>query len=138
MVRTQTVLSSCWVYVPELEAEAYRTAGARNVIPVPDEIHGITRTRNWILRHAKDRHVVMIDDDVRSCGWLKLLGRASMKKPLDEGGWLGGIPEDLRGDRECGLSDLGCVDRRRAAHLLPLLSVSLAQLRDGVLHWHHQ
>jgi len=88
MVRTQTVLSSCWVYVPALEAEAYRTAGARNVIPVPDEILGITKTRNWILRHAKDRHVVMIDDDVRSCGWLKLLERASMKKGLAETEWL--------------------------------------------------
>jgi hypothetical protein len=55
---------------------------------VPNEVHGITQTRNWILRHTKDRRVVMIDDDVRTQGWNELLDRASMRHDLDEAAWL--------------------------------------------------
>jgi hypothetical protein len=83
MVRTQTILPSCRVYVPQLEAEAYEQAGAKNVVAVPDDVLGITATRNWILRNTADPHVVLIDDDVRSCGWVKLLAHAAMKRHLD-------------------------------------------------------
>jgi glycosyltransferase involved in cell wall biosynthesis len=88
MVRTQTVLPDCSVFVPALEAEAYRKAGARNVVAVPNEVQGITQTRNWILRNTRDRWVVMIDDDVRTHGYVKLLERAAMKVTLDAAQWL--------------------------------------------------
>jgi hypothetical protein len=89
MVRTQTILPSCRVYVPALEAEAYELAGARNVVPVPDDVLGITATRNWILRNTADCHVCMVDDDCRSSGYCKLLRHAAMKRHLDESAWLG-------------------------------------------------
>jgi hypothetical protein len=88
MVRTQTVLPDCSVFVPALEAEAYRQAGARNVVAVPNEVQGITATRNWILRNTRDRWVVMIDDDVRTHGWVELLPHAAMKQSLDAAQWL--------------------------------------------------
>jgi hypothetical protein len=88
VVRTQTVLPDCSVFVPALEAEAYRKAGARNVGAVPNEVQGITQTRNWILQNTRDRWVVMIDDDVRTHGYVKLLERASMKVTLDAAQWL--------------------------------------------------
>src|SRR5215471_6650248 len=88
MVRTQTVLPDCSVFVPALEAEAYWKAGARNVVAVPNEVQGITQTRNWILHHTRDRWVVMIDDDVRTHGYVKLLERAAMKVTLDAAQWL--------------------------------------------------
>jgi glycosyltransferase involved in cell wall biosynthesis len=88
VVRTQTVLPDCSVFVPALEAEAYRKAGARNVVAVPNEVQGITQTRNWILQNTRDRWVVMIDDDVRTHGYVKLLERASMKVTLDAAQWL--------------------------------------------------
>jgi hypothetical protein len=87
-VRTQKVLPSCRVYVPALEAPAYRKAGAKHVVAVPDDVRGITRTRNWILRHAHCRRVVMIDDDVINQGWTKLLPRNALNRRLDEPGWL--------------------------------------------------
>ena len=86
MVRTQTVVPDCSVFVPSLEA--YRKAGSRNVVAVPNEVQGITQTRNWILRNTRDRWVVMIDDDVRTHGYVKLLERAAMKVTLDAAQWL--------------------------------------------------
>jgi hypothetical protein len=86
-VRTQAVLPSCHVYVPALEASAYRVAGARNVVPVPDTVRGITKTRNWILAHAPSSRVVMIDDDVLQQGYIKLHSHQAQNVRLDEAAW---------------------------------------------------
>ena len=86
-VRTQAVLPDCSVFVPVLGVEAYRQAGARNVVGVPNEVRGITATRNWILRNIRDRWVVMIDDD-RTHGWVELLPHAPMKQTLTAAQWL--------------------------------------------------
>jgi hypothetical protein len=87
-VKTQAVLPSCSVYVPALEASAYRAAGAQNVVAVPDQVRGITRTRNWILRNTKSRHVVMIDDDVTTAGWIRLHDTQAERVSIDEPTWL--------------------------------------------------
>jgi len=87
-VKTLAVLPHATVFVPKLEARAYRKAGARHVRAVPDTVRGITATRNWILRHARSRRVVMIDDDVREQGWHRLLSHNSMRIDLDEPTWL--------------------------------------------------
>jgi hypothetical protein len=87
-VRTQKILPSCSVYVPQLEAPAYRRAGARHVVAVPNEIRGITATRNWILRNTKARRVVMLDDDVASQGYIKLHPRNAENIRLDEATWI--------------------------------------------------
>jgi hypothetical protein len=87
-VRSQKILSSCHVFVPKLEAPAYRDMGVKNVVAVPDNVVGITRTRNWILKNTKDRHVVMIDDDVRAQGFTRLHERHAVHEPLPETTWL--------------------------------------------------
>lgn len=87
-VRTQQVLPSCRVFVPALEVNAYRRLGTKHVVAVPNEVRGITATRNWILAHCRDRHVVMIDDDVRTQGYTKLLPRNALDRRLDEATWL--------------------------------------------------
>jgi TET-associated glycosyltransferase-like protein len=87
-VRTLAVLPAAHVYVPALEAAAYKATGAANVVSVPDAVRGITATRNWILDHTKSRRVVMIDDDVRTQGWSQLLDTSVHKQHLDQGTWL--------------------------------------------------
>jgi hypothetical protein len=87
-VRTQAVIPSCTIYAPALEAAAYRAAGGRNVVPVPDTVRGITATRNFILDNAPSTRVVMIDDDVKTQGWTHLLPRSAHKLHLDEATWL--------------------------------------------------
>lgn len=87
-VKSQAVLPSARVYVPESEVADYVAAGARNVVAVPDSVRGITRTRNYILEHADDRHVVMVDDDVKSQGFRKLLHDGSRPRRLSEADWI--------------------------------------------------
>jgi len=87
-VATQKILPSCRLYVPELEAAAYRAGGARNVIEVPNSVRGITETRNWILDNEDDQRIVMIDDDVKVCGRFVLGERSSRQEKLTEDQWL--------------------------------------------------
>lgn len=88
-VRSQAILPSASVYVPALEAGAYRDTGSTNVVPVPNGVRGITATRNWILANTKARRVVMIDDDVRAQGFTHLFERHAVHEPLDEETWMG-------------------------------------------------
>lgn len=88
-VMTHAVFPSASIFVPHLEAAAYEQMGVRNVVPVPDTVRGITATRNWILRQADDRRVVMIDDDVRTQGYTELFERNCMRHNLDEPTWCG-------------------------------------------------
>lgn len=71
-VKSQVVVPEAVVYVPDYEAESYRQAGCKNVVAIPGEIKGITKTRNWILDNTKERHIVFIDDDVKQAGYVKL------------------------------------------------------------------
>jgi hypothetical protein len=87
-VKTLKVIPSATLFVPELEKESYIAGGARNVVGVPNDVHGITRTRNWILKNVEDQRVVMIDDDVKSCGSFKLLETKGKKMNLTEDQWL--------------------------------------------------
>ena len=48
---------------------------------------GITRTRNWILENSRDRWVVMIDDDVKAQGWVRLLDETTEQLTLTAAGW---------------------------------------------------
>lgn len=72
-VRSQAFISSAQVFVPETEAADYTRMGAQNVVPVPDQVRGITATRNWILDHTPERWVVFVDDDLKRAGWVQLL-----------------------------------------------------------------
>lgn len=71
-VKSQEYITSASVFVPEIEADLYTRLGAKNVVAVPDSVKGITQTRNWILDHVQDRHVVFIDDDLKAAGWTHL------------------------------------------------------------------
>ena len=87
-VKSQAILPSACLFVPRLEADAYRKTGSANVVEVPDLVRGITATRNWILTHSDHRRVVMIDDDVKTSGWTHLYDRHAVHEPLPEATWL--------------------------------------------------
>jgi len=69
------------LYVPAAEAEDYERDGL-TVVAVPNEIKGITPTRNYILESTDDRHVVMVDDDVKHAGWVELLPHTARHRTL--------------------------------------------------------
>ena len=73
-------------FVPESEVHQY--SYIKNVIGVPNEIQGITNTRNWILKNTKEKWVVFLDDDAKNVGYTKL-GRTQAKiiDITEEGFW---------------------------------------------------
>jgi hypothetical protein len=88
-VKSTKILPSATLFVPEYEAEDYRRANpSTKVVAVPARIRGITPTRNWILENAGDRWVVMVDDDVKVQGWVKLLPHKVEHRKLTEAEWL--------------------------------------------------
>src|SRR5262249_35007849 len=89
-VKSTKVLPSAVLYVPEFEVPDYTKANpASTVVGVPSDVRGITKTRNWILKNAGDRWVVMVDDDVLMQGWTKLHAHRGEQRKLDEAQWLG-------------------------------------------------
>ena len=88
-VKSQKILPSAHVFVPASEMNDYKKAGVRNLVSVPDSVRGITPTRNWILANARDKWVVMLDDDVKRAGWVRLEKQNSTYHPLrNEAAWL--------------------------------------------------
>jgi hypothetical protein len=53
------------IVCPESEVQKYREYH-EDVLGVPDEIKGITKTRNWILDNAKEDWHIQVDDDALS------------------------------------------------------------------------
>lgn len=88
-IKSQKLITSAFVYVPENEVEAYEKGGAVNVVGVPLSVRGITPTRNWILDNVDDPWVVMIDDDLQICGWCEMLEVKGKHRKLTEGEWIG-------------------------------------------------
>lgn len=73
-------------FVPESELHQY--TNIKNVVGVPKEIQGITKTRNWILKNTDEKWVVFLDDDAKNVGWTKLGPRNSYKiEEKEEGFW---------------------------------------------------
>jgi len=60
-------------YVPARETQEYKAAGVANVVSVPDDVRGITATRNWILDNTESDWVVFIDDDVKQAGFCHMM-----------------------------------------------------------------
>lgn len=74
-------------FVPESEVHQYKNI--KNIVGVPNNVHGITQTRNWILKNTNERDVVFIDDDAKNVGYTKLLEYSSQKIDIkDEGFWV--------------------------------------------------
>jgi len=87
LTTTNKILPNCIFYVPESEVHQYNGI-VKNIVGVPKEVRGITHTRNWILKNTDEKWVVFLDDDVKDCGYLKLLERKTIRiKIKDEKFW---------------------------------------------------
>ena len=88
-VKSQKVIPSARVYVPSVEVSDYQRFGVENLVAVPDEIRGITKTRNWILDHEKEEdRIVFVDDDVKTQGWQQMGEHSLKKRALSEKSWM--------------------------------------------------
>jgi hypothetical protein len=88
-VKTLKHLPSGVLFVPENEINAYKGFNSgSNVIGVPIEIVGITKTRNWILENANSDSVVMVDDDVKACGFVEIGEESAKHKKIKPETWV--------------------------------------------------
>jgi glycosyltransferase involved in cell wall biosynthesis len=91
-VKSTKVLTSAVLFVPEAEVPDYRKGNPKTqIVGVPARVRGITATRNWILDNAKDRWVVMADDDLMAQGYVKLHAHNGEVRKLTEAEWIGEI-----------------------------------------------
>lgn len=56
------------IVVPESEVEEYKHTG-NNIIPLPDGVLGLAKTRNWVLDNFKEFSIFMFDDDIKKMTW---------------------------------------------------------------------
>jgi glycosyltransferase involved in cell wall biosynthesis len=87
LTTSQKILPNATWFVPDSELHQYKGL-YKNVVGVPISVKGITATRNWILKNTDEKWVVFLDDDVKDCGYLKLLERKTIHiKIKDEKFW---------------------------------------------------
>jgi hypothetical protein len=75
---TQKVLMSAIMFVPENQVSAYEQFNSCEIVGVPLDFDGITKTRNWILKYTNE-DVLFVDDDVRECGYFSYGDRINLK-----------------------------------------------------------
>lgn len=68
-VTSHRLFPSATLVVPESQVRDYTAQAAlpRNIVAIPDEVRGISRVRNWILRRFEETAIVMADDDLMAC-----------------------------------------------------------------------
>lgn len=88
-VKSLKYLPTATLFVPTREVAAYESFNPGvSVVGVPTEIAGITRTRNWILDNVNDGSVVMVDDDVKACGFVELMDRTAKHRKIKPEVWI--------------------------------------------------
>lgn len=64
-ISTHKLVENVVLVVPRSEFNDYKkTTKLPKIVKAPDDIHGAGPVRNWILRHFKEKVVVMFDDDI--------------------------------------------------------------------------
>lgn len=88
--KTAAFFPSAALFVPASEAKAYALNHANEIVPVPEKVKGITRTRNWIIDYAvaEMRDLVFVDDDVKAQGYKLLRSRSASHIHLRTEDWL--------------------------------------------------
>lgn len=64
-ITTLKFIPDAVLFVPESEVIEYKKFYKNKIVGVPDNIKGITKTRNFILNWSDDKYIVQLDDDLR-------------------------------------------------------------------------
>src|SRR5260370_36650006 len=98
-------------------------------------LNGITPTRDWILAHARDKRVVMLDDDVKRAGWVRLeKQKFHLPSSSERSGMAHGDGPPFRFDRTTQVPALGSGDTERAARHLSLETAPRPVLRYRLMY----
>jgi hypothetical protein len=70
LITSQNIFKSGVLYVPESELMQY-SIYKNKIVQIPNEVKGITQTRNWILKHNENKNVFFLDDDLQYGGYIE-------------------------------------------------------------------
>jgi len=70
LITSQKIFKGATLYVPESELMQY-SIYSNKLVTIPNEVKGITKTRNWILKHNEGKNVFFIDDDLQYFGYVE-------------------------------------------------------------------
>jgi hypothetical protein len=76
---TQLFYKDCVFFVPYSQIDNYKYYLSQEIIGVPDDVKGITKTRNYILKYFPNENIVFIDDDTKQAGYFLNNKRISFK-----------------------------------------------------------
>lgn len=76
------IFKSAELYVPSSEVSQYKIY-KNKIIAVPDEIKGITKTRNWILKN-NNCNIFFLDDDLQYGGYVERNSESYKVKRITE------------------------------------------------------
>tara|TARA_R110000751_G_scaffold213421_1_gene316984 strand:+ start:54 stop:773 length:720 start_codon:yes stop_codon:yes gene_type:complete len=82
LITSHKVFKSATIFVPKNEVEQYKIY-SNEIIGVPNEIKGITATRNWILKNT-NKDVFFIDDDFQDGGYVERLTEQYTRKHITD------------------------------------------------------
>lgn len=69
-ITSQKIFKSGVLYIPESELMQY-SIYKNKIVQIPNEVKGITQTRNWILNYNKNKNVFFLDDDLQYGGYIE-------------------------------------------------------------------
>jgi len=69
LITSQKIFSTGILYVPESEVTQYKIYD-NQIVGIPNEVKGITQTRNWILKNNQN-NVFFLDDDLQYGGYVE-------------------------------------------------------------------
>jgi hypothetical protein len=69
LITSQKIFSTGILYVPESEVSQYKIYDNK-IVGIPNEVKGITQTRNWILKNNPN-NVFFLDDDLQYGGYVE-------------------------------------------------------------------
>jgi hypothetical protein len=104
---TNKTLKNAIFFVPENQYNDYVENIDNEVVSVPSDYFGITKTRNFILNYYKNENIIFIDDDVRQCGYYTLGNMVSLKYNC-EALWLSIFEKHFELTKDLGFKIWGC------------------------------
>tara|TARA_R110002096_G_scaffold5670_1_gene26230 strand:+ start:564 stop:1313 length:750 start_codon:yes stop_codon:yes gene_type:complete len=111
LITTTDIFKSATLYVPASEVEQYKIY-KNNIVGIPNDVRGITATRNWILKN-NTCDVFFIDDDLQYGGYIERTEtKYKVKRVKDEVVYMDEIKTlfdvcNQMGAKICGLFTVG-------------------------------
>jgi hypothetical protein len=106
LITSQKIFKSAILYIPENELMQY-SIYKNKIVTIPNEIKGITATRNWILKNS-DKNIFFLDDDLQYGGYIERTDlKYKVKRVTEEEVYINEIEKLFEISRQCNSKIFG-------------------------------